>query len=976
MSRLPKLPTQRIDQDREIEFNYLGQRLSGCRGDTVAVAMYESGVRIFSRSLKYHRPRGLYSLDGESANTLMNINGVPNENAEKKLLQAGMAVSAQNVRGRPDTDFYSFMNWFDRIMPAGFYYHVFHRPYWLWPFILRRIRKLAGVGTLDIDQEFDDSRRFEMFLNADVAVIGGGTAGMSAALAAAGQGLRVCLFEQRPWLGGHLDWRIAEFEGEALYERSRRLARQAEAHDNIRVFTHAPVNGIWGNNLITGFQIGAEGDYYDERYFECRAKSIVVASGCIERPLIFHNNERPGVMQINTAWRLAHTYAVSPGKRIVFSIADDLGLEAALDLASLGLDVVAVADARRDGQNADLVAKLQGAGIEFLPGWAASEVRGSKRVRAVDLCNLNDRESRSFDCDVLVASAGQQAVIGPLSTAGVKFRYCLTTGLFQPVEMPATLFSAGRMTGLTDPGSIDASGIIAGLEAVAACEADVSASLEAARKSLAGLPGKTQGCGLVHGPKLGAGRKAFICFDEDGTYKAAEQSARQGFDVPELAKRFGGFGLGPGQYQVPGQNLAMAMAKITDMPSEKAQGTTVRPPLVPLTLATCTGPRHNIYKQTPLHQDQEARGGIFRNAGVWRRARYFSSDLDCSSEIRNVRNNVGLLDGSTLGKFRIYGADALKALQRVYISNMENTREGRCKYSAMCNETGNVVDDGVITKIGNDDYYFTTTSNRAGITIEWFRYHTRYEDWDFKLVNLTDSTGSINIAGPNARSLIQKIITEDMSDEAFSYMGYKEIVVGDGVKARCLRLGFVGELSFELHVAASYCQYVWDLLWEAGQEFKVQPFGMEAQNCLRAEKGHVIVGMESEQRVTLLDIGMGFLWARDDLASNKVGAPALRACKEQKGRMKLIGFRVRDAAVTPQDGDIVVNGEDIVGYVCTTRFSESLGWQYGMALVRDACAIDGEQINLCQALGKRHDEYTATVVPPHFYDPDGERLRM
>jgi len=976
VSRLPELPTQRIARGREIEFNYLGQRLSGCRGDTVAVAMYESGVRIFSRSLKYHRPRGLYSLDGESANTLMNINGVPNENAEKKLLQAGMAVSAQNVRGRPDTDFYNFINWFDRIMPAGFYYRVFHKPYWLWPFILRRIRKLAGVGTLDIDQEFDDSRRFEMFLNADVAVIGGGTAGMSAALAAAGQGLRVCLFEQRPWLGGHMDWRIAEFEGEALYERSRRLARQVETHDNIRVFTHTPVNGIWGNNLITGFQIGAEGDYYDERYFECRARGIVVASGCIERPLIFNNNERPGVMQVNTAWRLAHTYAVSPGKRIVFSITDDLGLEAALDLASLGLDVIAVADARRNGQNADLVAKLQGAGIEFLPGWAASAVKGSKRVRAVDLCDLNGRESRSFDCDVLVASAGQQAVIGPLSTAGVKFRYCLTTSLFQPVEMPATLFSAGRMTGLTDPGSIDASGIIAGLEAVAACKVDVSASLEVARKSLASLPGKTQGCGLMHGPKLGAGRKAFICFDEDGTYKTAVQSARQGFDVPELAKRFGGFGLGPGQYQVPGQNLAMAMANITDMPTEKAQGTTVRPPLVPPTLATCAGPRHNIHKQTPLHQDQAARGGIFRNAGVWRRARYFSSDLDCSSEIRNVRDNVGLLDGSTLGKFRIYGTDALKALQRVYISNMEKTREGRCKYSAMCNETGNVVDDGVITKTGNDDYYFTTTSNRAGITIEWFRYHTRYEDWDFKLVNLTDSTGSINIAGPNARSLIQKIITEDMSNEAFSYMGYKEVVVGDGVKARCLRLGFVGELSFELHVAASHCQYVWDLLWEAGQEFKVQPFGMEAQNCLRAEKGHVIVGMESEQRVTLLDIGMGFLWARDDVVSNKVGAPALRACKEQKGRMKLIGFRVGDAAVTPQDGDIVVNGEDIVGYVCTTRFSESLGYQYGMALVGDACAINGEQINLYQALGKRHDEYTATVIPPHFYDPDGERLRM
>ena len=974
-ARLPEFPTQHIDRGQEISFSYLGKRMSGLGGDSVAAAMYDNGVRIFSRSLKYHRPRGLYSLDGESANTLMNIDGIPNENAEKRRLRGGMEVSAQNVRGRPDTDFYSFINWFDRFMPAGFYYRMFHRPYKLWPFFLNRIRKMAGVGTLDIHREFDDSRRFEIFLNADVAVIGGGTAGMNAALAAAGQGLRVCLFEHRAWLGGHMDWRVVEFEDEPLFERARGLAKQVEANTQIRLFTQAPVTGIWGNKLITAYQTGKDGEYFDERYIECRAKSVVVASGCIERPLVCNNNERPGVMQVNTAWRLARTYAVAPGKRIVFSIGDDLGLEAALDLAELGLKVLAVADARSDKQNADLLTRLQSAGIEYLPGWAASNVKGSKHVRGVELSELNGSQTCSFKCDLLVASAGQQAVIGPLSTAGAKFRYCTETGLFQPTEMPPKMFSAGRMTGLTHPGSIDTSGTIAGLEAAAACDRDVSANLDAARRAAAKLPGKTKGCDLVYGPGIGAGRKAFICFDGDGTFKNAVQSASQGFDAPELAKRFGGFGLGPGQYQVPGQNLTMAMSNINGTPIENSQFTTVRPPLVPLTLATCVGPRHNIYKQTPLHRDQKARGGIFRNAGVWRRARYFSPDLDCRPEIRNVRENVGLLDGSSLGKFRIYGPDALRALQRVYVSNMEKSREGRCKYSAMCNETGNIVDDGVVTKVADDNYYFTTTSNRAGITIEWFRYHTRFDDWDFKLVNLTDSMGSINVAGPNARNLLQKVTKEDLSNEAFPYMAYKELIVGDGVSARCLRLGFVGELSFELHVAASHSQYVWDLLWEAGQEFKVHPFGMEAQNCLRAEKGHVIVGTESEQRVTLLDIGLGFLWDSNDTSSNKVGAPALRACENQQGRMKLVGFRVSESGVTPLDGDIVVDGKDIVGYVCTTRISESLDCSYGMALVNDGYATRGEKIRMCQALGKRHDEYTATVVPPHFYDPDGQRLR-
>jgi len=976
MTRLPQAPTQRIKRGRKLEFLYLGRRMTGYEGDSVAAALYDSGVRIFSRSLKYHRPRGLYSLDGEAANTMMTIDGVPNECAENKLLREGIQVSAQNVSGNPDTDRYEVLDRLDRLMPAGFYYRVFHRPARLWPFFLNRIRKMAGLGVLDIDRPFDDSKRFEIFLNADVAVVGGGTAGMSAALAAAEQGLRVCLFEQRPWLGGHDDWRVAEFEGQALFQRARDLAGQVEDSDNIRVFTHAPVNGIWGDNLITGFQIGRAGEYFDERYYECRATTVVVASGCIERPLLCNNNERPGVMQVNTAVRLARTYGVLPGKRAVFSVGDDLGLEGALDLAELGVNIPVVADARREGHDQQLTEKLQTAGIEFLPGWAASDVKGGKRVKGAILGHRDSSESRSFTCDLLVASAGQQAVIGPLSSAKAKFGFCTETGMFQPTRLPERIFPAGRMLGYTDPGGIEASGRMAGLEAAAACGRDLKTAMHDVRESLATLPGKAGGCDLVHGPDLGIGNKAFICFDGDGTYKNAVQCAQQGFDVPELAKRFGGFGLGPGQYQVPGQNLAMAMSAITGAPLEEALGTTVRPPLVAPTLATYTGPRHGIYKQTPLHRSQTACGGIFRNAGVWRRARYFSEDLDCTAEIRNVRENVGLLDGASLGKFRIYGPDALKALQRVYISNMEKTPVGRCKYSAMCNDTGNVVDDGVITKIADDDYYFTTSSNRAGITIEWFRYHTRYDGWDFKLVNLTDALGSINIAGPRAREVVQKITAEDLSNEAFPYMAYREILVGDGIAARCLRLGFVGELSYELHLPSSYCQHVWDLLWEAGREFGIQPFGMEAQNCLRAEKGHVIVGTESEQRVTLTDIGMGFLWARQDTESKKVGAPALHACADQEGRMKLVGFRVNDSGVSALDGDIVVDGGDIVGFTCTTRFSETLGWQYGMALVNDRYAVDGGEISLYQGLGQSSERYSATVIPPHFYDPEGKRLRM
>jgi sarcosine oxidase subunit alpha len=973
MSRLPAAPTQRIRRKEKVSFTYLGQPYEGFAGDTVASALWAEGVRVFSRSLKYHRPRGLYSLDGECTNSTVTIDGLPNERAETRLLKDGMAVTAQNVKGSPDRDAYGVIDRFDHWMPAGFYYKIFHKPYSWWPFFQNRIRRMAGLGEVNLDEEHQ-SRAAELYLNVEVAVIGGGPAGLNAALAAADRGVRVALFEQRPQLGGFYDWRVRPFRGQPLYERARDLALQAASRPGLRVFTHAPVTGVWGDNLVTGFQVGHESDPFDERYFECRAQSIIVATGCGERPLVFENNDRPGVMQVGCAWRLARTYGVLPGQRSVFSVGDDLGLEAALDLASLGLEVLAVADARATGHDPELVAALGAANIEFLPGWAAHRVKGQKRVTAVELQPLSGADRRVLACDLVVANAGPQAVIGPLSTAKAKLRYDDHTGLFQPATLPPRLEAVGRMGGYVDPRAIEASGRLAALEALAEQGLSVERELGQARAELDDAPPPARGCNVVHGPNVGAGRKAFICLDEDGTYKTASQSAAQGFDQPELAKRFGGFGLGPGQYQVPGQNLAMTMACLTDTPLSECQGTVVRPPLVPPLIGTYAGHHAHIYKRTPLHQDQAKRGGIFRQIGVWKRARYFSDDLTCRHEIENVRTKVGLIDVSTLGKFRLFGPDARKALQRVYISNMNRIKPGRCKYSAMCNDTGNLVDDGVVVATGEGDYYFTTSSARAGVTVEWFRYHCRDEDWDFHLVNLTDALGAINLAGPRAREVLARVTTADVSNEAFPYMGYRELELTGGVVARCTRLGFVGELSYELHVPASMTQYVWDLLWEAGQEFGLEPFGLEAQSCLRAEKGHIIIGAESEQRVTLLDLGLGFLWAKKDRASKKVGAPALKACADQAGRLKLVGFKLDDGQEPPHDGAVIHEQQDIAGFVCTTRYSHSLGYQYGMALVRDDLAKSGGSINIYEKLSGEPRRSSATIVSRHFYDPDGLRL--
>jgi sarcosine oxidase, subunit alpha len=970
MNRLSQLPTLRIDPSDRLSLNYRGKTYQGVAGDTVATALFANGVRVFARSLKYHRPRGLYSLDGECSNTCMEVDSVPNVRTENTLLQDGMVVKDQNVVGSADRDWLAFIDKLDWLMPAGFYYKTMHRPAAIWPMAMKRIRKAAGLGVISADYKMK-GQYDEIFLRSEVTVIGGGAAGMTAALAAAESGLRVILLEARPHLGGCYDYRVSLSEGKPLFTRARELADQVEQTPNIRVFKHTSMVGAYTNNLITAFQVGKAGDTFTERYIEIRSDSVVVATGCIERPLIFDHNERPGVMQVGCAHRLARTYGLLPGSAAVFSVGHDLGLEAAIDLFDLGLKINCVADIREDGQNPELLLGLAERKIPLLKGWVAAKAHGGHQVNKVTLTTLEGTIKRHFPCDLIVASAGLTPVIGPFILANAKLGYDSRTGYFLPTELPEKMFPAGRITGVNDTRAIEASGRLAGLKAAAAAGADMAKSMVEAEKALSALPGPERGCKLVTAPVKG--RKSFICFDEDTTIKNIKQAVDMGFDVPELIKRFTSAGTGPGQGGIPGHNLPLFVAKYTASTSTPVP-TTVRPPLVPTFLATYAGANHHMFKRTPLHTTQKKDGGIFRNIGVWQRARYFSEDFDCKEEILNVRNNVGLLDGSSLGKFRIHGPDALKALQRVYVSDMSKVKRDRIKYSAMCNDDGCVIDDGVVVKLGENDYYFTTSTARAGQTVEWIRYHTRFDGWDFNLVNLTDALGVINISGPNARAVLAKVVDIDVSNEGFPFSGYKEFHIRDTIFVRAMRLGFVGELSYELHVPSSYTQSVWGMLKEAGAEFGIRNFGVEAQNVLRMEKCHVILGSESEQRTNLLDLGLGFLWDRKKSDAKTVGAVALRQAEHDVGRLKLVGIRMEDDNRAARDGALIVDNR-VRGYVATMRKSFTTGQAVGMALVESQLAGVGTRLEIYEDECNGVRLYARVVAMP-FYDSEGKRMKM
>ena len=971
--RLPPHPSQIIDRSRPINFKYEGKQVLGYAGDTVASALYASGIDIFGRSFKYHRPRGLLCVSGRCPNCMMNVDGTPNVRACACAASDSMNVKGQNAWPSVENDALSALQHFDRLMPVGFYYKTLIQPKAAWHLAEPVIRRVAGLGTVDTGR-IPDTEYEHVNAYTDVAVIGGGPAGMSAALAAAEAGARVTLVDDQPSPGGHLRYNtflapsMGAGEGDSHsygYELGKGLAESVHASGQIQVLSDASAMAVYQGNMVTVHQ--------GERIVKLRAGQVVVAAGAQESPPVFPNNDLPGIMLSCGALRLVNLYGVTPGARGVVVSDSDEGLKAAMQLMDAGVNLAVVADSRL-GLTSQLASRLEERDITLLQGWRVVKAEGGKGLKSVLLESMRDGSRQSVECDFLCLAPTPDPVTALLSHTDAKLSYDKTLGASVPADLPDSIYAAGDVTGIHDAEMNMLQGRVAGLEAASACGAgnadsetlsDLKAELDrrekAYRDELSSTP--PQVAGEVFNAKATRAKK-FVCICEDVTEKDVRQAIDEGFSDVQSLKRYSTVSMGPCQGKMCHKSYTQVISRATGRSLDAVGGTTSRPPFRPTPLGAIAGPGHMPFRMTPIHYAHVRGGGKIAEVGQWKRPHSYR---DPAEEIEAVRNRVGIIDVSTLGKLDVVGKDAPALLDLVYTHYFSNLRVGRIRYGIICSDSGIIMDDGTVTRLADDHYYVTTGTGNIDLVEEWFRWWLVGTDMRAHVANVTPGFAAVNVAGPRARETLQKITDVDISKDNFRYMRSANGQVA-GVPCLLLRVGFVGEAGWELHFPAEAGEHVWEALLEAGEEFGILPFGVEAQRVLRLEKKHLIPGQDTDVMSNPLEADME--WAVKFEKEDFIGREALKQVSERGYRSRMVGFVMENGAV-PEDGTPVLEHGWPVGKVTSSRFSPSIGKGFGLAWVPDRLAAEGQRIEIRVPGGVAY----ARVRNAPVYDPEGVHLR-
>ena len=966
-----------------ITVTYESRKILARTGQTIAGAMYEAGVRIFSRSFKYHRPRGLLCSAGRCPNCMVNVNGEPNVRACMTPVEEGQEIKGQNAWPSVERDVLSAIGLFDALMPVGFYYKSMIRPRALWPAYEAVIRRIAGLGEIDIDTVPDHTYEKE-YRHTDVIVIGGGPAGLAAALEAARTGASVILVDDQQALGGHLRTTMhpqnederedtkadssvvdSQFKDLTGPEISRAFADEVRAQPNIEVFLNATAFGYYEDALV--------GIIQGKRMIQTRTQQAIIATGRFEHPLIFRNNDLPGVMLGSGIQRLVYLDQVIPGTHALVVTTNNFGLTVAADLLQAGVTIEAVVDARSVLPDTPELKILKQHNVMILTAHTISEAIGNRHVTAAVIIELDEQQQiipgteRRISCDLIALSTGFQPAAALVYQSGGKMVYDPSSGSLVPKTLPPAVHVAGDIAGTHELETQILEGRVVGLQAAIdlgignndtiSRQAHLDSTLDALR------PPSTSSPNLVTIPHKN--KKKFVCLCEDLTEKDICDAIDEGYNHVETLKRYSTLSMGPCQGRMCSMAAIHLCARETGRSIAETGTTTSRPPVQPVSFGALAGSIEEPVKYTPLHHTHVALGAEQLVMGQWMRPRIYT---DMTKEYRAVRDHVGLIDVSTLGKLDVKGKDAGALLDKVYTNRFKSLKPGRVRYGVMCDESGIIMDDGTVTKLTDDHFFITTTSGNVEFVREWLEWWTAGSDMDVSVTNVTSGYAALNLAGPHAREVLSTLTDTDLSTETFPYMAAPQGRIAD-IPALMLRIGFVGEMGYEIHVPAEYGTALWNGIMEAGQSYGIAPFGVDTQRLLRLEKKHVIIGQDTDALSNPLEADMS--WIVHFKKRDFIGKAALQRIQQRGLQNKLVGFIMNEEARVEDGCSIVQNGQS-VGRVTSFRYSPTVDSGIGMAWVPQAMGADSTPLLIHTATGNA----SASVHNQPFYDPDSVKLKI
>ena len=992
-----------IDRSKPISFLFNSKKMNGYEGDSLAASLLANDQILVGRSFKYHRPRGIVASGAEEPNALINLGEggyfEPNARATTTETFDGMVAVSQNHFPSLEFDVGAINSKLAQFLPAGFYYKMFIHPRSFWKHIYEPfIRKSAGLGKAPKDRDLDKYEHY--YHHCEVLVVGGGIAGIQAAKSAAASGVRVMLVEQTAHWGGRAVVDGVVIDNIAAEEWIKSALSELSAMDNVVIRNRTQGSGIYDHGYALGYERISDHTPGDSRprhrLWRIRCKQIIVATGAIERPLSFAGNDIPGVMLAAAVRDYVVNYGVSPGDRTVVVTNNDDAYRTAIVLKDAGLDIPIIIDARPKGGGI-LMDQAIAAGIRVETGRGIAKVKGGKRVTGVSICSQAGEGAvlEEISCDVVAMSGGWSPVVHLWSHCGGKLFWDASQAMFCPDPKNPPL-------GVDGESMVRVVGVANGHLSSAAVLIDAN---EQGSVAAVAAGGKTKKLKVAHcndyvelailpvwlmpqGANYGLRSKSWLDFQNDVKVTDIQLAAQEGFESVEHTKRYTTLGMATDQGKLSNINGLAILSKSLNMDIPDVGTTTFRPPYTPISMASLAGEARAEFfqpiRKTPMHDWHESNGADWEPVAGWRRVYAYvqpgeTTKQSVNREILNTRKNLGFLDASTLGKIIVKGPDAGKFLDMMYTNMMSNLKVGRCRYGLMCSENGFLSDDGVVARIDDGTWLCHTTSGGAdrihAHMEEWLQ--TEWWNWKVWTINLTEQLAQIAVVGPNSRKVLEKLGGMDVSSEALPFMAWADGNIG-GISCRAYRISFSGELSYEIALPANQGLQFWEMLIDAGTEFGAMPYGTECLHVMRAEKGFIMIGDETDGTVIPQDLGLS--WAVSKKKDDFLGKRAQqRSFMDNDNRWQLVGLETLDGSVLEDGAYAIASGKNANGQkktqgrITSTYYSPTLKKGIAMGLVHNGPSRVGEVISFTK-IGTSPVE--AKIVSPIFFDPEGEKQNV